>query len=123
MTMDKIKLIKNNVKFGRYIFEKGLNHFTEFTLPNGIKGVYTTKNFYVDTKTMKSRYSEMKCDNASYNELRDYYLEIKPGIYLFILIGSDDSHDSTIERLNEHSSAWEDLEQQAKCVIESAKEV
>lgn len=121
--MQKIKLIKNNMKIGYYIFEKNSDHFTEFILPNDIRGVYTTKNFYADTKFLKIRYSEMKCDNASYNELRDYYLEITDDVYLYMLIDSDDSHDSTIARLTAHSSAWEDLNQQAQIVIESAKEI
>ena len=121
--MNKIKLIKFNQKLGHYIFKKELNHFTEFILLNGIKGVYTDKNFYLDTESLKIRYSTMTGGNASYNILRDYYLEITDGVYLFQLIGSDDQHDSTIARLNVHSSAWKDLDQQVKDVIAAAKEI
>lgn len=121
--MNKIKLIKYNAKLDNYIFTKGSNHFVAFTLPNGINGIHTTKNFYVDTKTMKIRYTSMTGDNASYNELRDYYLEIADGIYLFMLGGSDDLHNLTITRLNIYSSAWEDLEHCAEVIIELAKEI
>ena len=119
--MKKIKLIRSNAKIGNYIFEKGLNHFVEFTLPNGIKGVYTLKNFFINTKTEKIQYQTMNCDNASYDELRDYYLEIESGIYYYMTIGSDCQHKDTLETLNRQSDHWPALKDKRHEIVKSAK--
>lgn len=95
--MKKIKLSIIN-KYNNIIFEKPMKNFTEFTLNDGVVGVYTYFNFYFDRKKEKIRYKKMNnLTSSSYDCLYAFYIRFH-GVYFYATTNND--IERTIERCN-----------------------
>jgi hypothetical protein len=84
----------------------------------GYKFVATERNYYfAKSSNRKIRYHTMSTENASYEWLKDVYVEIDKGVYTYVFIASEDNMseklDACVARGNalllQHPSLNEDI--------------
>lgn len=72
----------HNLKTGEHIYwvhTVPASNF-RFMSANGITMAWIARNYYLDQKTDKIRYSFMSCEGASYDHMYTLYAEVYPGI-------------------------------------------
>jgi hypothetical protein len=95
--VNKVKVINNNVKIGYYGQMRNANNF-EQKVVDGITLAITDKNYYIDTKTMKPKFTKMMVGQASYSAMYSIYAVVNDA-YIYVMVSSDTSLEKNLRRV------------------------